>query len=53
MVEDDIVVELSMNASQLRTLRWILLCWLGQYEENEGSIYKIDARAIFDALEEV
>jgi len=56
MTESDsegIVVELSMTASQLRTLRWILICWLGQYEDNEGSIYKVDARAIFDALEEV
>lgn len=50
---EDIVVELSMNASQLRTLRWILMCWLGKYEDNEGSIYKEDARAIFNALEEV
>jgi hypothetical protein len=52
-MEDDIVIELSMNVSQLRTLRWILTCWLKQYEANEGSIYKIDARAIFDALGEV
>lgn len=52
-MEEDIVVELGMTASQLRTLRWVLLCWLGQYEENEGSIYKYDARAIFDALDGV
>ena len=51
MDNDDIVVELSMNASQLRTLKWILICWLGKYEENEGSIYKTDARAIYEALE--
>lgn len=51
--EEDIVVELSMTASQVKTLQWILLCWLGQYEENESSTYKIDAVAIFKALEEI
>ena len=52
-MEEDIVVELGMTASQLRTMKWILICWLGQYECNEGSVYKTDARAIFDALEGV
>ena len=51
--EDEIVVSLEMTKSQFTTLRWILICWLGQYEDNEGSIYKYDARAMFDALEEV
>ena len=52
-MEDDLVVTLEMTKSQFTTLRWILICWLGQYEDNEGSIYKYDARAIFDALEGV
>jgi len=52
-MEEDIVVELGMTASQLRTLKWILICWLGKYEDNEGSIYKADAQAIQNALEGV
>lgn len=48
---NNIVVELSINASQLRTLRWILICWLGRYEDDESSVYKVDAQAIFNALE--
>lgn len=49
--QQEIVVELALTESQLRTLRWVLICWLGRYESNEGSVYKNDVRAMSDALE--
>ena len=53
MAEEDIVVELCMTASQLNSLRWVLICWLGQYEAGEGSQLKSDILAIHTALEGV
>mgnify|MGYP003524898375 CR=1 FL=1 len=49
--EDEIVVELGMTASQFKTLRWVLICWLGQYGTNESSKYKKDVEAMSSALE--
>ena len=46
-----IVVELGMTASQFKTLRWVLICWLGQYGTNECSKYKTDVEALSAALE--
>ena len=51
--EEEIVVELGMTASQLKSLRWVLICWLGQYESGEGSQLKSDVLAIHMALEEI
>ena len=51
-VEDTtIVIELGLTASQFKTLRWVLICWLGQYGANEFSKYKDDVEAISAALE--
>ena len=36
-VDPKIIVELGLNASQLCSLRWVLICWLGQYESGGGS----------------
>lgn len=49
-MEEDIVVELGMTTSQLHTMKWILVCWLGKYNYNESSVYKEDAQAIYNAL---
>lgn len=49
--DTEIVIELGLTASQFKTLRWVLICWLGQYEANEGSVMKEDVRNISDALE--
>lgn len=49
--EDNIVVELGMTGSQVETLHWILKCWLNQYEDNESSVHKNNAQAIYNALE--
>lgn len=52
-VEDEtIVIELGLTASQFKTLRWVLICWLGQYGSNEFSKYKDDVKAMSEALEE-
>ena len=51
--DEEIVAELGMNASQVKSLRWVLICWLGQYGNNEGSALKNDIEAIHYALEEV
>ena len=51
--EDPIVLELGMTKSQLESLRWVLICWLGQYESGEGSQLKSDVLAIHEALESV
>lgn len=53
MSEDNIVVELSMTGSQVETLHWILKCWLKQYESNESSRHKVNAQAIYNAIEEI
>lgn len=53
MGDEEIVVELCMTASQLKSLRWVLICWLGQYESGEGSQLKSDVLAIHLALEGV
>jgi hypothetical protein len=49
--DTEIVIELGMTASQFKTLRWVLICWLGQYGENEFSKYKTDVEALSNALE--
>lgn len=53
MEDEEVVAELGMTASQLKSLRWVLICWLGQYEVGEGSQLKSDILAIHGALEEV
>lgn len=53
MEEEEIVAELGMTASQLRSVRWVLICWLGQYESGESSELKRDILAVHLALEEV
>lgn len=51
VISDEVVVELGMTESQLQSLRWVLICWLGQYESGEGSQLKSDILAIHNALE--
>jgi len=53
MAEEDVVVELCMTARQVQTLRWVLICWLRQYEDKEWSVYREDSQAIFEALQDV
>lgn len=50
-MDDEVVVELGMTAGQVQTLQWILKCWLKQYESSESSEHKINALAIYEALE--
>lgn len=49
--EEEIVIELGLTASQFKTLRWVLICWLGQYGANEFSKYKKDVENMSNALE--
>ena len=49
--DTEIVIELGLTTSQFETLRWVLICWLGQYGTNEFSKYKDDVEAISAALE--
>lgn len=49
--EEEIVIELGLTASQFKTLRWVLICWLGQYGANEFSKYKTDVENMSNALE--
>ena len=51
MEDEEIVIELGLTASQFKTLRWVLICWLGQYGSNEFSKYKKDVEAMSSALE--
>lgn len=52
-MSDTIVVELGLTKEQVQVLRWILICWLGKYEDSDSSVYKENASAIYEAIKEV
>lgn len=52
-MSDDIVVELGLTKKQVKSLCWVLACWLKQYGASEGSLIKEHVTEIKEALEDI